>query len=102
MKTRSGNVKRSIFWVIISEILVQRQQVDVMHCNVIEILFHEQKTNIYKRRSIKPESVHLINNKDVMSDSLIRKKLVQMRNKLQQFFKAITERNNNCEFFAWT
>ena len=45
-----------------------------------------------------PEFVSLVQNIYLMIDVLIRQKGADVGSKLQQFFKSITERNQNTEF----
>jgi hypothetical protein len=98
MKTRRRDVERPICWVIVLEIVVKRQQIHVMHRQVIEISLRHQKSNVDERSAVEPEAVDLIDDKDVVRDVLGCEEFVHVRHKLQQLLEPVAERNNQSEF----
>lgn len=98
MKAWSRNMKWSTSWILVLEILIQRQQVDVVHRNVIKIILREEKTDVDQRCSIEPKPINLIDDENVMRNLLIDEEFCHVRHKLQKLLETIPKRHNHSEF----
>lgn len=99
MKTGRRNVNdMCIFWIVVLKIFVQRQQVNIMHRDVVVVVLCGQKPDVNQRRSIESKSVHLIYHKNMMWNALLVQELMHMWDKLQQLFKAIPKWDDQGEF----
>lgn len=103
MQTRRCHMERTFRWIVVLQVLVQRKQINVMHGDVVKIVFCKQISHIDQWSSIESEPISLIDNENVVRNLLIVEKPVHVRNKLKKFFKSIAKRNNQSQFLhrAW-
>lgn len=96
MQFRRRNMQRSVFGVVVQQLFVDRQQINVMHCNVIVFGFCVQKSDVYQRGTVESVSVHLIQDKYLMRNALIVQEAGDVRSKRQQLLETVSEWHQYC------
>lgn len=91
VEVRGSNMIGTIMRELINQCRVERQQVHIMHGNIVTINTRLQKAHVEQRGTVEAQTVHLINDVYVMILALRCQETVDMRCKLQQFFKSIPE-----------
>lgn len=79
------------------QIGVLRQKVHVVHRNVVEIVLGKQEAHVDQRRPIEAISVDLVDNENVVRDTLVVQEPLHVWCELQKLLKAVPERHNQCE-----
>uniref|UniRef100_A0A2M4CBJ1 Putative secreted protein n=1 Tax=Anopheles marajoara TaxID=58244 RepID=A0A2M4CBJ1_9DIPT len=82
MILRARYVERAFFGVLVAQVVVQWQQIDVVHCKVVETIPDLQEACIDQRCSVESITIILVHHKYVKRNSLLVQKRGHVRCKL--------------------
>lgn len=82
--------------ILIEQIVIQGQQVYVVHGNVIVHIAGKLETHVDERGAIEAEPVHLVQHKDVVRHALPLQKGGHVGDELEEFLKSVSKRHQQC------
>lgn len=92
-------MERSVLRVRVSQLSVDRQQVDIVHGDIVELVLGVLEADVDQGRTIEAEPIDLVHDEDLVPDVLVVEELRHVRHELEQFVKAIAERHDHGKRF---
>lgn len=84
-------------WEAIVQLLIEWEQVHVVHGNVVCAVAAFQEARVDERCPVEPEMIHLVEHIDVVLDLLLAQEAVHVGHKDQELLKAFSKGHQHCQ-----